>query len=270
MQPTRRSGRGGSRRRRGEYACRPHLCGSRRLTEFTVEGEGHPDCESLVAVIGAPITLDPALPPHPDRDTLRPEAVTAPNLTMGVRSESVPEQFPMLTIGHSTLEPEVFAGLLTVHAVTRVVDVRTVPRSRHNPGYNRETLPDFLRAFGIAYEHMPGLGGLRHPRANSSNTAWRNASFRGFADYMQTDDFERSLEVLTVRAAEERIALMCAEAVPWRCHRSLIADALTVRGIEVQHIMSNGQLRPHTLTPSARRDGTRITYPSEDVTAAGS
>jgi uncharacterized protein (DUF488 family) len=170
----------------------------------------------------------------------------------------------VLTIGHSTRDLEAFIGLLQVHAVTRVVDVRTVPRSRHNPQFNKENLPDALRAAGIAYEHMPGLGGLRRTHADSPNKGWRNASFRGYADYMQTDEFRENLEVLIAQASNDRVALMCAEAVPWRCHRSLVADALSVRGIPVEHILSGTRTQTHKLTPWARVRGTRITYPEED------
>jgi hypothetical protein len=124
-------------------------------------------------------------------------------------------------------------------------------------------LPDTLKAAGIGYEHLPGLGGLRHARADSVNTSWQNASFRGFADYMQTPEFAESLEALIALAKKKRIAVMCAEAVPWRCHRSLIADALTVRGIKVEHIMSSVRLQDHSLTPFAQVEGLRITYPPE-------
>lgn len=171
----------------------------------------------------------------------------------------------ILTIGHSTRPLEAFIHLLQSHQVTRVVDVRTIPRSRHVPQFNAETLPDSLCAAGIAYEHMAGLGGLRHTRADSPNKAWRNASFRGYADYMQTDEFEQGLDSLMDRARMDRIALMCAEAVPWRCHRSLIADALAVRGIRVEHILSGVRTRTHTLTPWARIEGKRITYPAAEA-----
>jgi len=170
----------------------------------------------------------------------------------------------VLTIGHSTRDLETFLGLLQAHEVTCVVDVRTVPRSRHNPQFDKENLPDALRAAGIAYEHMPGLGGLRHTRADSPNKGWRNASFRGYADYMQTDEFRKNLEALIVRASKDRVALMCAEAVPWRCHRSLVADALSVRGIPVEHILSTSRPQSHKLTPWARVQGKRITYPEQD------
>jgi uncharacterized protein (DUF488 family) len=167
----------------------------------------------------------------------------------------------VLTIGHSTQPLPAFLEMLQGHAVRRLVDVRTVPRSRHNPQFNRDSLPEALGAVGIRYTHMPGLGGLRHPRAGSVNAAWRNDSFRGFADYMQTPEFAANLQALIERARKERVALMCAEAVPWRCHRSLIADALVVRSVSVQHIMSSTRAEPHTLTPWARVEGECVTYP---------
>jgi len=169
----------------------------------------------------------------------------------------------VFTIGHSTRQLAEFINLVQAHGVTKIADVRTVPRSRHNPQFNLETLPHALNTASIGYVHLPELGGLRHARADSPNMAWRNASFRGFADYMQTDEFAENLERLIELAKKEHIALMCAEAVPWRCHRSLIADALTVRGITVEHIMSTAHRQPHTLTPWARVDGRRITYPAE-------
>jgi uncharacterized protein (DUF488 family) len=175
----------------------------------------------------------------------------------------------MLTIGHSNRSWLVFLELLQAHRVCHVVDVRTVPRSRHNPQFNRETLSVALGAEAIGYTHLPGLGGLRHPRQGSANTGWRNDSFRGYADYMQTQEFARNLEEL--RSLEARVqrdqgsnaatAIMCAEAVPWRCHRSLIADALVVRGVSVLHIMNAHTAEPHKLTSFARIEGTQITYP---------
>ena len=180
-----------------------------------------------------------------------------------VTRKATPEHPVMLTIGHSTHELAEFIGLLLAHGVTKIADVRTIPRSRRNPQFNQETLPGALKAAGIGYIHLPGLGGLRHARPDSPNMAWRNASFRGFADYMQTAEYAESLEQLVELAAKERIALMCAEVVPWRCHRSLIADSLTVRGIAVEHIMSKTHRQPHVLTAWARVEGTRITYPAE-------
>jgi uncharacterized protein (DUF488 family) len=169
----------------------------------------------------------------------------------------------VLTIGHSTRALEEFIGLLQAHAVSRVVDVRTIPRSRYNPQFNQDSLADSLKKAALGYVHMPGLGGLRHARRDSINLGWRNASFRGYADYMQTLEFEQSLEELIQLAEQERIAIMCAEAVPWRCHRSLIADALLVRGIRAEDIMSPTRRPVHTLTPFAKVRGTTITYPAE-------
>ena len=168
----------------------------------------------------------------------------------------------VMTIGHSTRTIEEFIGLLQAHAVSRVVDVRTVPRSRHNPQFNKDSLPDSLKKVGLGYVHMPGLGGLRHAKPDSINMGWRNTSFRGYADYMQTPEFEESLEELIELANHDRLALMCAEAVPWRCHRSLIADALLVRGIRTGDIMSATRRPVHTLTPFAKVRGATITYPA--------
>jgi len=170
----------------------------------------------------------------------------------------------VFTVGHSTRSLEALVGLLRAHDVKRLVDVRTIPRSRRNPQFNKETLPAALRAAGIKYRHFPKLGGLRHARADSLNKAWRNASFRGFADYMQTPEFTTAIEKLGELATKDRLAIMCAEAVPWRCHRSLIADALSVRGFQVEHIMSGIRCQPHERTPWARIRGTRVTYPLEE------
>jgi len=172
----------------------------------------------------------------------------------------------VLTIGHSTRSLEDFLDLLRAHGVKRLADVRTVPRSRHNPQFNREALPESLGAAGIRYVHMPGLGGLRHARRDSPNTGWRNASFRGYADYMQTPEFAVNLEELVKLAGRGQIAIMCAEAVPWRCHRSLIADALLARGVRVEHILSATRRQPHALTPFAKVHGTSVTYPPEQST----
>jgi uncharacterized protein (DUF488 family) len=170
----------------------------------------------------------------------------------------------VFTIGHSTRTIEEFIDLLQAHSISRIVDVRTVPRSRHNPQFNRDSLADSLGKAGLRYVHMPGLGGLRHAARDSINLGWRNASFRGYADYMQTPEFEEHLKELMELAAHERIAIMCAEAVPWRCHRSLIGDALTVRGIRTEDIMSMTQCRLHTLTSFARICGTTVTYPAQN------
>jgi len=168
----------------------------------------------------------------------------------------------VLTVGHSTRTWKVFLDLLRAHRVERVIDVRSVPRSRHNPQFNQETLRRKLRAARIGYVHLRKLGGLRHARRDSSNMGWRNSSFRGFADYMQTSEFDAGLQRLIKLAGQKRSALMCAEAVPWRCHRSLIADALTVLGIRVEHIMSKNRSHVHSLTSFGRVRHSRITYPN--------
>jgi len=168
----------------------------------------------------------------------------------------------VFTIGHSTRTIAEFIRLLKAHAVQRVIDVRTIPRSRHTPQFNRDQLSPALHRARMHYTHMPGLGGLRRARRDSSNTAWRNASFRGYADYMQTVEFDDNLSRCIALARRERVVLMCAEAVPWRCHRSLIADALIVRGIEAMEITSGIRARPHALTQWARVKGTRVTYPA--------
>lgn len=167
----------------------------------------------------------------------------------------------LYTIGHSTRTVADLIALLTEHDVTRLVDVRTVPRSRHNPQFNQDALPASLAVAGIGYRHMPGLGGLRKPRRDSLNQGWRNASFRGYADYMQTPEFAAALGDLLGLAAGAIVAVMCAEAVPWRCHRSLIADTFLARGHEVFHIMSPGKVDQHRLTSFAEVDGTHVTYP---------
>jgi len=175
----------------------------------------------------------------------------------------------ILTIGHSTRPIDEFLALLQAHGVTRLVDVRTVPRSRHNPQFGQDHLPASLKAAGIAYEHQPSLGGLRRTSADSPNQGWRNLSFRGYADYMQTTEFQDAVEHLIEQArGGEHLVLMCAEAVPWRCHRSLIADALLVRGVASEDIRTLTQTMPHRLTPFARVRGTRITYPSDDAQPA--
>lgn len=165
------------------------------------------------------------------------------------------------TVGHSTHPLGDFIALLQAHGIRQLVDVRTIPRSRHNPQFNQDQLPAPLKETGIRYIHMTGLGGLRRAHRDSLNTAWRNASFRGFADYMQTAEFDVALKELIRLARSRPTAIMCAEAVPWRCHRSLIADALLVRGLQVEEITGKNSVRMHTLTPWARVVGDRITYP---------
>jgi uncharacterized protein (DUF488 family) len=165
------------------------------------------------------------------------------------------------TIGHSNRSIDAFIDLLRTNEIARVLDVRTMPRSRHNPQFNRDELPASLEAVGIAYIHIPGLGGLRHSRADSPNTGWRNLSFRGYADYMQSSEFAENVERVAEMARVERCTLMCAEAVPWRCHRSMIGDALLVRNFRVEDIIGPGPRKPHALTAFAQVEGTRIVYP---------
>jgi uncharacterized protein YeaO (DUF488 family) len=167
----------------------------------------------------------------------------------------------IFTVGHSTRTSQELLNLLRAHEVSELVDVRTIPRSRHNPQFNRVALSRSLRHAGIGYRHMVRLGGLRHAKRDSINTGWRNKSFRGYADYMQTREFQAGLRKLIELARQKRVALMCAEAVPWRCHRSLIADALLARGFPVKELQSATRTRLHTLTPWARVDGVRVTYP---------
>ena len=170
-------------------------------------------------------------------------------------------ELTILTIGHSTRTFDEFAELLKANCATMVVDVRTVPRSRHNPQFNKETLPNTLKPFGVKYIHMPDIGGLRRPKHDSINLAWRNSSFRGYADYMQTKEFTDNLLKIIVLAQQNCLALMCAEALPWRCHRSLISDALVVRHIKVEHIISATSCINHRLNEMAHVEGIQITYP---------
>ena len=169
----------------------------------------------------------------------------------------------IFTIGHSTHPIEEFLEMLAAHGVEQLIDVRTVPKSRRNPQFHRENLAVALEHAHVGYQHMPGLGGLRHPRKDSVNTVWKNASFRGYADYMETPAFEESLRLLMDAADGRRTVIMCAEAVPWRCHRSLIADALAAHGIAVEHIMSKTSRKQHT--PFAHRVRTLSQGPERPV-----
>jgi len=168
------------------------------------------------------------------------------------------------TIGHSTRPIDEFVSLLKAHGIQQLVDVRTVPRSRHNPQYNNEALLKSLRDEDMSYKHMPKLGGLRKPKKDSINTGWRNESFRGYADYMQTDEFQRAIEELIAHGTSKKTAIMCAEAVPWRCHRSLIADALVTRDWEVRHIMSETKADRHQLASFAAVENGELRYPRPD------
>ena len=172
----------------------------------------------------------------------------------------------VFTVGHSTRTFQEFLALLKAHGIKRLVDIRSIPRSRHTPQFNRETLAERLRSAGLNYLHLKKLGGRRHAKKDSGNLGWHNASFRGFADYMQTPEFGEGLQRLLVLAKQKPTAIMCAEAVPWRCHRSLVGDALVARGIEVEDIFSATVVKPHKLTPFARVRGTTVTYPASALT----
>lgn len=166
------------------------------------------------------------------------------------------------TIGHSTRPIGEFLDLLKAHGIQRLADVRTIPRSRHHPQFNTEPLARSLAEAGLSYQHSAGLGGLRKPRRDSINRGWRNESFRGYADYMQTEEFGRALDELLAYPPDERTAIMCAEAMPWRCHRSLIADALVSRSWTVQHILSVSEAHLHRLTPFSKIENGLLTYPA--------
>lgn len=175
--------------------------------------------------------------------------------------------FTIFTIGHSTRPIDEFIELLRRNGVACLLDIRTVPKSRHNPQFGHEALAASLAAAGIDYRYLPGLGGLRRPRKDSPNGGWRNEAFRGYADHMQSEEFvdnvQAVIDLARTLAPGAACALMCAEAVPWRCHRSLVADALLVRGVTVDDIIGPHPPRPHRLTPFAQVDGTSITYPPQ-------
>ncbi len=171
----------------------------------------------------------------------------------------------IFTVGHSTLPIERFLTLLQAYGIERLVDIRTIPGSRHNPQFNSTALAASLTEEHLEYVHVQALGGLRRARKDSPNTGWRNGGFRGYADYMQTEEFQDALEALLQMTRQKRVAIMCAESVPWRCHRSLVADALSVRGVPVVEILSESNYRNHELTPFAQVEGVSITYPPEQA-----
>jgi uncharacterized protein (DUF488 family) len=176
------------------------------------------------------------------------------------RECSTGERLTIFSIGHSTRPIEEFLALLRAHGVNTLLDIRTIPRSRHNPQFGQQALEFALGA--IVYVHLPELGGLRHERFDSPNLAWRNESFRGFADYMLTKEFAHGIQrLLDLTAQAGPLAIMCAEAVPWRCHRSLVSDALLARGVRVQDILGPGATRPHELTRFAQVQGQQVRYP---------
>jgi uncharacterized protein (DUF488 family) len=170
-------------------------------------------------------------------------------------------QGAVFTLGHSTLPIERFMALLKTYQIERLVDIRTIPRSRHNPQFNDTALANSLTAEQLEYVPMQALGGLRHARKDSPNTGWRNESFRGYADYMQTTPFQDALDALIHMRNERRVAIMCAETLPWKCHRSLVADALNVHGVAAVEILSESKFQMHRLTPFAEVNGLQITYP---------
>lgn len=169
----------------------------------------------------------------------------------------------VMTIGHGTRSAGELIEILKTFGVSRVVDVRKMPRSRTNPQFNYETLPSTLAASDIGYTHMPGLTGLRKQAKSTTNAAWRNKSFRAYADYMQTPEFASNIDALIVMAKDQLLALMCAETLPWRCHRSLVGDALIARGVAVQDIMSASKAQTHALPDFAKLDGERVYYPAD-------
>ncbi|MBG6058788.1 uncharacterized protein (DUF488 family) [Cryobacterium sp. MP_M5] len=171
----------------------------------------------------------------------------------------------MYTVGHSTHPIDEFIRMLEANGIERLIDVRTVPGSRHNPQFGEHQLATSLAGAGIEYQRLKGLGGLRHtPQAEATiNGAWRIRSFRNYADYMQTPEFAAALHELIALVATQRVVIMCAEAVPWRCHRSLIGDALMVQGLQVADIMSRTSTKPHAMTSFAKTDGQKVWYPPE-------
>ncbi len=165
-----------------------------------------------------------------------------------------------MTIGHSTRPIQELVELLHSNGVTMLIDVRTIPKSRTNPQFNSDTLAEVLLNEDIQYRHMAGLGGLRHAKKSSQNTVWKNASFRGYADYMETDAFQAALIELLQLASKNKIAIMCAEMVWWRCHRSMLADELVAEGYAVEHIMSDDRRHPHTLRSFAHVENGHVSY----------
>jgi uncharacterized protein (DUF488 family) len=170
------------------------------------------------------------------------------------------------TIGHSTRNIDDFICLLQEHAIKLLADVRSFPGSKRYPQFNKETLECSLEVAGIRYEHFPELGGRRKPGLNSRNTAWRNQSFRSYADYMDTEGFRKGVErLLNLTNQAEATAIMCAEAVWWRCHRALISDYLKARGVEVIHILGTNKSEPHPFTSAARITKGKLSYLAENT-----
>lgn len=171
------------------------------------------------------------------------------------------QNISIYTVGHSTRSIEEFIEILKTYNITLLIDIRAVPRSRHNPQFNKETLLNTLKLYNIKYLSLPNIGGMRHPKKDSINLALETRSFRGYADFMQTKEFTENLLKLIILAKENYSALMCAETLPWRCHRNLISDALVVRHVQVLHIISKTSVLTHQLNELAHVDGTKISYP---------
>ncbi len=201
------------------------------------------------------------------RDGRRAAPRGQPESLIGARGPDIVHTGPVIdTIGHSTRPQEEFIAVLRHYGIVTLVDIRSMPRSRHNPQFNREELEQALPACGLRYVYLAQLGGLRHGLgADSPNTGWRNASFRAYADYMMTDAFRQGLAEALALAHDGPAALMCAEAVPWRCHRSLVADALVARGVVVRDIYDARRAAPHRLPSFACVAGDQVTYPPEVV-----
>lgn len=196
------------------------------------------------------------------KPTSQPELPFAPGEHRGERVSGAGRHGPVLTIGHSNRGRDELLALLAHHGVALLADVRAFPRSRRNPQFNIDILPEALAGAGIGYRHFAALGGRRNPRPDSANTAWREPGFRGFADYMETPAFAAALADLLALAGQQNVVIMCAEAAPWRCHRSLISDALVAQGVAVEHIMGMEGRRSHRLPPFARVAGLRVSYPA--------
>ncbi len=173
---------------------------------------------------------------------------------------SDPNELVVYTIGHSTRSLDEFIDILNSFKINLVVDVRTVPHSKHNPKFNRNSLSETLKTKGIKYILLPELGGLRRPRENSINLALKNKSFQGYADFMQTKEFSENLLKLIALTRENQLVIMCAEAVPWRCHRTLLSDALSIRKFKVKHILNENNYINHEINPLAQIEGTKISY----------
>jgi hypothetical protein len=236
----------------------PSFPGNQACLEAIVHGSAAPSSFPRVREMTGPISAV-GLPSAPwgariSLQQMATKALSRVDLWTGVE---------LHTIGHSTRPVDELVWTLCNVGVSTLVDIRSIPRSRHNPQFNADVLPVTLRAHALHYAHLSRLGGLRRARPDSLNTGWRNASFRGFADYISTDDFEAGLSELRELTVHGRVALMCAEAVPWRCHRSLIADVLTARGARVCHLTGRDHSALHRLTPFARVKGANVTYPGE-------